>query len=267
MRLTIQHRTTYTYSEPVAFALQQLRLTPKQGIGQRVLSWQCMVEGGRKELEYEDHNRNQVLLMSYGGEGHRIVVSCQGEVETFDTSGVVGQHSGFAPLWYFRRQTPLTRQGMAIRSLVKGLSSETEDPIARCHILSGRVLEAIRYEPGNTTPRTTAEEALGIGAGVCQDHAHVFIAAARQLGFPARYVSGYLLMDGQTTQEATHAWAEAHVDGLGWVGFDVPNEICPDERYVRVATGLDYAEAAPIHGLHVGDAEGETLGVDIQVQQ
>ncbi|WP_068109489.1 transglutaminase family protein [Tropicimonas marinistellae] len=267
MRLSIQHRTTYTYTEPVSFALQQLRLMPKQGVGQNVLTWQAQVDGGKKELEFDDHNANRVMLMSFSGDGHEIVVSCQGEVETSDTNGVVGRHSGFAPLWYFRRQTPLTRQGMAIRSLVKGLSTEVEDPIARCHALSARVQEAISYETGKTTAETTAEEALGIGAGVCQDQAHVFIAAARQLGYPARYVSGYLLLTDQVSQEASHAWAEVHIDSLGWVGFDVPNEVCPDERYVRVATGLDYAEAAPISGLHLGEAKGESLGVDIQVQQ
>ncbi|SFC51607.1 transglutaminase family protein [Tropicimonas isoalkanivorans] len=267
MRLTIQHRTTYTYTRPVTFALQQLRLTPKQGIGQRVLTWQTLVEGGQKELEYDDHNRNHVMLVSYGGEGHKIVVICQGTVETSDNNGVVGHQAGFAPLWYFRRQTPLTKQGMGIRSLVKGLSAEVEDPIARCHALSARVLEAIDYKTGHTDARTTAEEALAQGAGVCQDHAHVFIAAARQLGFPARYVSGYLLLEGQQSQEAAHAWAEVYFDSLGWVGFDVPNSICPDDRYVRVATGLDYSEAAPISGLHTGEPEGEAIDVDIQVQQ
>lgn len=267
MRLSIQHRTTYTYSEPVSFALQQLRLTPKQGIVQKVLTWQVQVLGGQKELEFDDHNANRVLLLSYGGEGHEITVSCQGEVETADTNGVLGPHSGFAPLWYFTRATPLTRQGMAVRSLVKGLSSEVEDPIARCHALAARVLEAVAYEPGHTNADSASEDVLALGKGVCQDHAHVFIAAARQLGFPARYVSGYLLMDDRVAQTASHAWAEVHFDGLGWVGFDVPNEVCPDERYVRVATGLDYAEAAPVSGLHVGDATGETLQVEIQVQQ
>ncbi|SNS19901.1 transglutaminase family protein [Tropicimonas sediminicola] len=267
MRLTIQHRTTYTYSEPVPFALQQLRLTPKQGIGQNVVTWQTQVSGGKKELEFVDHNANDVMLMSFGGEGHEIVVTSQGEVETSDTNGVVGRHSGYAPLWYFQRQTPLTKQGMAIRSLVKGLSGDYDDDIARCHALSARVLEAVKYETGTTTTTTTAEEVLHAGSGVCQDHAHVFIAAARQLGFPARYVSGYLLLNDQVSQEASHAWAEVHIDALGWVGFDVPNEVCPDERYVRVATGLDYSEAAPISGLHTGQAGSETLGVDIQVQQ
>jgi transglutaminase-like putative cysteine protease len=102
--------------------------------------------------------------------------------------------------------------------------------------------------------------------GVCQDHSHIFVAAARAMGYPARYVSGYLMMNDRVHQDASHAWAEAHVEGVGWVGFDVSNGISPDARYVRVATGLDYREAAPVSGLRFGRG-GEALSIDIQVQQ
>jgi len=101
---------------------------------------------------------------------------------------------------------------------------------------------------------------------VCQDHSHIFIACAREMGMPARYVSGYLMIDGATAQDAMHAWAEAHVDALGWVGFDVSNAISPDARYVRVATGLDYADASPVSGTRVGGT-GERLEVRIDVVQ
>jgi len=100
---------------------------------------------------------------------------------------------------------------------------------------------------------------------VCQDHAHIFIGAARAAGIPARYISGYLMMDDRIDQEATHAWAEAHVEGLGWVGFDVSNGICPDPRYVRVATGSDYRDAAPITGISIG-ATAEVLTVGVAVE-
>lgn len=120
------------------------------------------------------------------------------------------------------------------------------------HRLSAAVFAAIRYEKGHTDAVTSAEDALVSGHGVCQDHAHVFIGATRMLGFPARYVSGYLLMNDRTDQEASHAWAEAHVEGLGWVGFDISNAISPDNRYVRVATGCDYRDAAPVTGITLG---------------
>jgi len=124
----------------------------------------------------------------------------------------------------------------------------------------------MRYDTEQTHANTLAEDALAQGHGVCQDHSHVFVSSARLLGFPARYVSGYLMMNDRVEQDATHAWAEAYVDGVGWIGFDISNAISPDERYVRVATGLDYADCAPITGVRYG-AEKGTMEVEIQVQQ
>ncbi|MBF9031970.1 transglutaminase family protein [Rhodobacterales bacterium HKCCE3408] len=266
MRLSIQHTTTYRFAEPVPYGLQQLRLTPKSRAGQEVLSWQMGLEGGQAEVEFTDEYLNRVALISFDPAATQIVVSCQGVVETSDTSGIVGKHGGFAPLWLFERSTPRTRAGPNVRRIAKGLKDEVEEDIARLHALSERIAEAVPYEVGATGATTTAEEALELGRGVCQDHAHIFIAAARSMGYPARYVSGYLMMDDRVHQDASHAWAEAHVDGIGWIGFDVSNAICPDERYVRVATGLDYGEAAPISGLRIGKG-AESLAVDIQVQQ
>jgi len=128
------------------------------------------------------------------------------------------------------------------------------------------IADKVAYRTNETDSRTTAEDALQQGQGVCQDHAHIFITVARLLGYPARYVSGYLMMTDRVDQDAGHAWAEAWVDGLGWTGFDVSNGISPDARYIQVATGLDYSDAAPIRGLVYG-AGAENLVVSIQVQQ
>ncbi|MGB8623452.1 MAG: transglutaminase family protein [Paracoccaceae bacterium] len=267
MRLTIRHHTRYSYDRPVAYGLQELRLTPPERTNQHVLTWTIGVDGGRRELEFDDQHMNHVLLLSFDGDAQDIAITCEGEVETTDTAGISGPHEGFAPLWYFQGSTDLTRAGNLTRKLTKGLTTEIEDPIARLHALSYRVRDAVDYDTGHTDAQTTAEDALAAGHGVCQDHAHIMIAACRAMGMPARYVSGYLMMDDRIEQDATHAWAEAHVDGIGWVGFDVSNGICPDARYVRVATGLDYREAAPVSGLRMGDHGQERLSVDIQVQQ
>ena len=166
----------------------------------------------------------------------------------------------------FRRSTELTRAGPNVRRLMKGLREEVAEDIPRLHALSARIIAEVPYVVGATSSSTSAEEAIEQGAGgVCQDHAHMFVAAARIMGYPARYVSGYLMMNDRVHQDASHAWAEAHIDGVGWVGFDVSNGISPDARYVRVATGLDYREAAPVSGLRFG-AGGEALSIDIQVQ-
>ena len=266
MLLRIAHRTRYAYDAPVASGLDQMRLTPKSRETQSVREWRVDVEGGRIEAEYDDHHANRVTLVGFEPGTESLNVVCEGVVETTDTSGVVGAHRGFAPLWLFLRETALTEAGEGLRALADEVGGGGSDPIGRLHALSAAVAGAIDYRKGETDARTTAEEALAGGAGVCQDHAHAFCAAARLLGHPARYVSGYLHMDGRDEQEATHAWAEAHVDGIGWVGFDVSNGISPDDRYVRIATGLDYGEAAPVFGVRAG-AGGESLDVAVQVQQ
>ena len=265
MRLAVRHVTTYRYARPVAYALQQLRLTPKDRTGQRVIDWRLEVEGGTRQLGFTDHHANAVDLISVASGGEAIVITSCGTVETEDRAGMVGAHGGHLPLWYFACDTALTRPGRALRTLDRSIAPDG-DAIARLHALSAAVRGAIAYAPGHTHAETTAEQALTIGSGVCQDHAHSFCAAARLLGFPARYVSGYLLMDDRADQDATHGWAEAHVDGIGWIGFDVSNGMSPDARYVRVATGLDYREAAPVTGMHFGGM-GEEMLVSVHVQQ
>ncbi|MGC9419127.1 MAG: transglutaminase family protein [Rhodovulum sp.] len=264
MRLRISHTTRYRFENPVTYGLQQLRKTPKSSHQQSVLNWSTSVQGGRKELIFEDHHHNTVELISFERDVTELIVRSEGEVELAETHGVVGPHRGPAPLWLFRRATPRTRAGQGCRALVREVAGDTD--LDRLHALSHAILNAVAYEIGATGAGATAEEALAEGRGVCQDHAHIFTACAREMGFPARYVSGYLSMDDRDEQNAMHAWAEAHVNGLGWVGFDVSNGISPDMRYVRVATGLDYDEAAPVRGTRVGGA-GEALSVEIEVAQ
>lgn len=267
MRLKILHTTRYTYDSPVGYGLFQLRNTPKPRPSQQVLSWSVAIEGGGLEAEFDDQHANRVHLVSVGGGGAFLTITCEGEVDIRDTAGVVGAHSGFTPLWLFRRATLLTRPGPHIRRLAKAVPDTDEGgDIPRLHALGAIVRGAVTYETGRTDVLTRAEEAVEAGHGVCQDHTHIFISAARLLGYPARYVSGYLMMNDRVDQDAGHAWAEVHVEGLGWVGFDISNAISPDERYVRVATGLDYAEAAPVSGMRFGEA-AESLDVSIQVQQ
>jgi transglutaminase-like putative cysteine protease len=264
MILRIIHRTTYDYDRPVPYALQQIRLTPKNGAGQQVRHWQTTVSGGKSELSFEDCHRNRVDLISFLPGTRQISVVCEGEVAMTDTHGIVGVQGGFMPLWMFLRPTALTRAGGGVRRLAQQVQAEA--PLARMHALMAAIGQIVCYEPGSSTVSFTAEDTLLAGHGVCQDMAHIFVAAARQMGVPARYVSGYLMMNDRILQEATHAWAEVHLPDLGWVGFDPSNGISPDSRYVRVATGLDYAEAAPVTGTRFGLA-AESLTVTVEVQK
>ncbi len=266
MRLTINYTSTYQFDEPVHYGLQQIRLTPKSRIGQEVLDWDVRIDQGRVETQFSDHHANEVSLVSIAADAMAVKVTARGTVETQDLNGVVGRQKGFVPLWLFQRSTDLTRASLNVRNIAKGLKDAHDDDIALLHALSERILSAVPYRIGATDAATTADGAIESGAGVCQDHAHIFIAAARAMGYPARYVSGFLMMNDTDHQEATHAWAEAHIDGIGWVGFDVSNGISPDDRYVRIATGLDYRDAAPISGLRFGSGD-ERLSVDLIVAQ
>lgn len=263
MRLKITHRTEYRYDAPVQYALQRLRLIPAGGPTQTVLSWGLTIEGAREEVHFTDHFANDTRLVSVEGERDFITVEASGEVVTRDTAGISGPHLGFAPLWLFNDQTTLTMAGDGIAVLAASVGQGSD--IERLHRLMAMIGERVKYTVGTTSTETPAEEALTLGTGVCQDHSHIFAAAARFMGFPARYVSGYLMMDA-IQQAASHAWAEAHVQGLGWVAFDVANGISPDERYVRVATGRDYRDAMPVSGIRLGQAE-ERLAVTITVEQ
>jgi transglutaminase-like putative cysteine protease len=264
MRFHIKHETRYDFDGPVPFGLQQLRKTPKSLRNQHIVSWDTIVTGGRKELSYEDYHGNIVELVSFEANTQSVTVMSEGIVEVDDVHGVVGRHYGLAPLWLFCRDTNRTRPAKGVSDLVKSLPRG--EPLEQMHALSAAIRQKVRYEVGSSHPDWGAEEAIAAGSGVCQDHAHIFVACARKLGLPARYVSGYLMMNETELQDATHAWAEVHLEGLGWVGFDVSNGICPDDRYVRVATGLDYAQAAPVIGNRIGTA-GEQLTVQLQVAQ
>ena len=270
MRLKVRHTTRYRYDAPVAHALQRLRLTPKRTQGQEILAWDMTFENARPELSYEDQHRNAVTMISVEPGATMVSVTCDGLVDTHDHHGVIGHHAGHLPLWSFIGQTPLTRPGPALQALAEaagdGRTGGGEARLAMLHGLSAMVLDTVAYRVGETGADTPAEVSLTGGAGVCQDHAHIFIGAARSLGIPARYVSGYLKMDDRVEQDATHAWAEAYVHGLGWVGFDVSNGISPDDRYVRVATGRDYRDAAPVAGISYGNAT-HVLEVGVAVEQ
>ncbi len=272
MRIRINHSTFYKYDIHVPYTAQLIRLHPRSHQGQQVLSWRVLSENGRPLASTFDGYGNVLHMLTRDQMHDTATIIAEGEVETTDTSGIIKGAVETLPPIYFLRQTAYTQPDAAITALAKE-SAGVFDAIERLHGLMLRIRWRVAYEPGVTTSGTTAAEALAQGSGVCQDHTHIFLSAARVLGYPARYISGYLRQNGQTPEgDAGHAWAEASVEGLGWVGFDVANGICPGEDYVRVATGLDFMEAAPIRGVRRGGGEEEMrVSVDIrqphQVQQ
>lgn len=265
MLLNIKHKTRYDYDAPVDYALQKVMLCPLDNALQKVGDWVLRVEGGKIEASYTNHFGNHVDLVSAEPGTQQMTLTAQGSATTIDAAGILGKPHGHAPLWLFQQPTETTRPGESIAELAE-VVAKSGQPLDGLHALSSAILDRVPYQTGKTEAATTAEEAIAIGQGVCQDHANIFISAARKAGLPARYVSGYLYMPDRVDQDASHAWAEAHLEDLGWVGFDVSNGVSPDEKYLRIAVGRDARDAAPISGLRLGSSREEMI-VSLQVQQ
>jgi transglutaminase-like putative cysteine protease len=264
MRIRIDHSTRYAYARPARFIVQMLRLTPKSCESQQVRDWRIETDVDARLRRGEDAFGNVVHSLYTERPTDALTIRVTGEVATVDTGGVIrGQNERLPPTVYLR-DTPLTHADGGIVDFARAIpEGETLD---RMHRLMGAIHRDVAFEVGSTSATHTAADAFAQKRGVCQDHAQIFIACARKLGVPARYVSGHLnRLDGQHDQDAAHAWAEAWVDGLGWVGFDPANGICPTDQYVRVAVGLDALGATPIRGTSYGGGV-ESLTVALHVR-
>jgi len=267
MRLRIQHITNYRYEPAATGVIQILRLTPGSHDGQYVAEWQIDVSTDSRLDMHEDAFGNVTHVMTHGAI-EDLTITVGGLIETHDTGGVLrGTDERFPPS-LFLRPTSLTSVNPAMENFARELRTESEgDALGFLHSLMTQVSEHMTFDEDPTNTGTSAIEAFALKRGVCQDYAHIFIACARSGGVPARFVSGHFLRsDGMVNQQAGHAWAEAYVPNLGWVGFDPANCICITEAHARIAIGLDYLGAAPVRGTRYGGGN-ETLTVSVKVDQ
>lgn len=266
MHLFIEHETVYRYDPPARFTTQYIRMTPRQHGNLQVWSWS--VQGPKKMTQFTDGFGNVVHVLSITEPHDEVRLTARGEVWTQDTHGVLpAEYEPFNPLFY-ANETRLTAADAAIRAFAEEFrTAAATDRLQALHDLMGALHARVAYRVGVTDVTSTAAESFARGEGVCQDHAHIFLGACRVLGIPARYVSGYLWTEKHDgTHEANHAWAEAFVENLGWVSFDVANCLAATDAYVRVAQGRDYLDAAPVRGLRRGGG-GEELSVTVRVVQ
>ncbi len=265
MRLTIVHETHYQFTEAANHSIQYLRLTPRQDTCQRMLSWSVTTPGSL--TPWIDGFGNNAHVSTIDEPHDEVKVVVEGVVETIDTVGVLPTRDGLPPM-LFLRETPLTEAGEGVADICAAAKSAIDnDTVTGLHALMNEIADRVTYQQGTTTSETEAEEAIRHGVGVCQDHAHIFIAAARHLRIPTRYVSGYILAGrGNDSHVASHAWAESYVDGLGWVSFDPSNRQSATEEYVRLAIGFDYPSSAPVRGSRIGGGV-EELTVRVQLDQ
>lgn len=260
MELKIEHRTHYTYSEAVAYTIQQLRLTPLDGFGQRVKRWDIRVNGHLHR--FTDTHGNIAHTLVLDSPHDEIIITASGDVETgLDTK----PPSDFLPLQMYLRTTPLTDVDSVLRNFASQytphLKQQSDEWLEEMmHV----IIDKVPYSKGNTSVETSAATAFELGAGVCQDHAHIFIACCRYLGVPARYVSGYLFTQDGSLMES-HAWADVWWRD-GWQSYDVSNGMRTNGLHVRLAVGLDYRDACPVSGTRIGGGL-ETMGVSVLVNQ
>lgn len=266
MRLAVQYDTRYRYDTPPKRVVQLMRVTPLSFSSQNVLEWRIDVDCDARLREHRDGYGNIVHMLYVDAEIDHLAVTVSGRVLTEDSAGVIAGLPHDLPPAVFLRETALTHAGAGIRGLAHALEAKGGPTLDRLHRLNAALHERLTFDTDNTDPGTTATEAFDAGHGVCQDFAHIFIAVARTMGIPARYISGHLYRrDGAVHQPAAHAWVEAWVDDLGWTAFDPTNGISADDAYIRIAGGLDYREAAPFVGSRSGGG-GESLAVEVEVR-
>ena len=261
MRLSILHRTTYRYASPVYYSIQHLRLTPRDEPHQRTLRWRLKTPGKLHPAPDAYGNLVHTLALTHAHGDVEIEARGEVEVDPLDEGRLDEVSGGLPPLSYLA-STPLTAADDRLRDFVGHALKGT----GRHALLdfANAVYAAIEYRAGTTEVTSTAAEALKLGRGVCQDHAHVFVAGCRLRGLPARYVSGYV-HPGDAPHAASHAWADVYLPDEGWVSIDVTHRRFASDHLCRLAVGRDYVSAGPVRGVRVGGGD-ETLEVRVNIR-
>ncbi|MCC2980195.1 transglutaminase family protein [Sphingomonas sp. IC4-52] len=262
MRLTIDHRTVYAFTAPQGRIVQLLRMTPGETHDQTVADWHIAVDCDARMTRHRDGFGNATTMLYCEGAIERIELTVSGEVVTSSSSGVLHGAAELLPPRFFLRTTPTTAADPALAAFAEEEGGGRD--IAALHRLNGAVRARFADDCGRPVYGRTAAEAFALKALTPRDMAQVFIAAARAVGAPARYVSGYCDLAGDH-RPTPHGWAEAYVADLGWIAFDPWLGLSPEEHHVRVAIALDAAGAAPVAGSRLGEGV-ERLEVDVTVQ-
>lgn len=265
MRLHIEHQTIFTYDDDVREAVGEARLEPRVDAGQQLLSFQLTLDPPTALDTIVDRFGNRVHCYSVLAPHRRLSITARSLVETSGSAlsaapqlTLLEQHSFTAPSSY----APATAE---LRDFAEQYAGDDSEQTARA--LMSAIYTTCAYEKGSTDISTTADAVLAGRRGVCQDFAHLLIALCRSMGLPARYVSGYFHDQDvpPDTIVASHAWAEVFLAGRGWLGLDPTHDRATAQNYVRAAIGRDYADAAPMRGIHLGGAD-EQLTVRVRVR-
>ena len=280
MYYSIRHLTKFLYSDPVSESMMETRMHPRSDHNQRCLTFHLSVSPRCRVFSYRDHLANHVHHFDIPGPHRQLVIVAESlvDVQPFaavpaflapDAWGELDAMVGQGDYQEMLFASAFTEPTAALEELAGRLEVERkDDPLLCLHQLSRQIYEYFEYVPKSTEVDSPIDVALGSRKGVCQDFAHVMIALVREkLRIPCRYVSGYLHHsngDDRSSEAATHAWVEALLPELGWVGFDPTNLLVAGDRHIRTAIGRDYADVPPTHGIFRGRAKSQ-LTVAVRV--
>jgi transglutaminase-like putative cysteine protease len=256
MKVEIVHSTRYRYSGPIAETVMELRLRPMDGNGQSCLEFKLDLSSGIEPRTYRDGYGNIVHYFNLVRPHVRLSVTSRSVVET---GRELDADAGEDLVHDFLRFRSPVKDVPGVRQLASRhpIADPSFGPSVEQALdeLTLAISRDFAYDRAVTTVYSGVDDVLALRAGVCQDFAHLFIAVARAIGVPARYVSGYIHAPG-ASGAASHAWAEAWVPGRGWIGYDATHPVRTSEHHVRLAVGRDYTDAAPTRGIYVGSATG-----------
>ena len=285
MYYSIRHLTKFLYSNPVSESMMETRMHPRSDQNQRCLTFHLSVSPRCRVFSYRDHLANQVHHFDIPGQHGQLVIVAESLVEVQaapqipaflapDAWDELDSMIEQGDYWEMLLPSTFAEPTAALRALAAEWKIvRRDDPLSMLHEISRNVYNNFEYLPRSTKVDSPIDVALGARRGVCQDFAHIMIALARMVGIPCRYVSGYLChgdepeigSDERNAPSATHAWVEAFLPRLGWVGFDPTNDLVANDRHIRTALGRDYADVPPTHGVYRGKTESE-LSVAVHVE-
>lgn len=278
---SIRHLTRFRYASPISESIMETHMHPRSDRRQHCLSFSLSVNPRCRVFSYRDHLGNNVHHFDIPGEHHQLMIVAESVIEQqpgpevpsrlgSDGWDELDKMIGRGDYWEMLLPSTFATFCPAVTELANKLDCRRrDDPLTVVSELNSRLFEYFDYVPQHTRVDSPIDEAILSRKGVCQDFAHTMIALLRQIGMPARYVSGYLFRGQQnhdrSTPDASHAWVDVLLPKLGWTGFDPTNNLVTGERHIRTALGRDYADVPPTRGIYRGSTESE-LYVAVQVE-
>jgi transglutaminase-like putative cysteine protease len=252
MRFAVRHEIAWAWGTPPRSVIEHLRIEPRNHEGQHVIAWRTDVEPSGRMRMAEDAFGNSFDSLTVEGALAALTVRADGEVETFDTAGIIRHAVERFPPDLFLRESALTGTDAALRAFADSIASKEGQMLGRAHALMDALHERLDHSACHEDKFAGAAKTLAAGQGQARDLAHVFIACARHLGIPARIAIGHLFSETAEHTSCVHGWAEAYLDDFGWIGFDPMTGRCPEGAHIRVAIGIDAVDALPVRGAHHG---------------